>query len=113
MADVTCIADLKMVLGEGPIWVEREQALYWLDIKGRKIFRLDGRGKLEQWETPFRVGSLAPTRDCADDGRAGRHGQRVELRHPLGGVGIAEVEGDEECAVAAAGTLKHGKGRRR
>ena len=40
MAEVTCIADLHMVLGEGPVWVEREQALYWLDIKGRKIFRL-------------------------------------------------------------------------
>jgi len=60
MADVTCIADLKMVLGEGPIWVEREQALYWLDIKGRKIFRLGADGTQSEWATPFRVGCIAP-----------------------------------------------------
>jgi len=60
MADVTCIADLKMVLGEGPIWVEREQALYWLDIKGRKIFRLGADGTQSEWATPVRVGCIAP-----------------------------------------------------
>ena len=48
------------MLGEGPIWVAREAALYWLDIKGRKIFRLSDAGELSQWPTPFRVGSIAP-----------------------------------------------------
>jgi sugar lactone lactonase YvrE len=63
MADesqVQCVADVHAVLGEGPVWVERERALYWVDIKGRKIFRLDQRGTLSKWPTPFRVGSLAP-----------------------------------------------------
>jgi len=59
-SNLVCVADVHAVLGEGPVWVAREQALYWVDIKGRKIFRLGERGKLEQWETPFRVGSLAP-----------------------------------------------------
>ena len=59
-SDILCVADVHAVLGEGPVWVALEAALYWVDIKGRKIFRLDERGKLEQWETPFRVGSLAP-----------------------------------------------------
>ena len=59
-SDILCVADVHAVLGEGPVWVALETALYWVDIKGRKIFRLDERGKLEQWETPFRVGSLAP-----------------------------------------------------
>src|SRR5215210_8266514 len=59
-SDVICVADVHAVLGEGPVWVAREAALYWLDIKGRKIFRLSERGRVEQWETPFRVGSLAP-----------------------------------------------------
>ena len=62
-SNVQCVADVHAVLGEGPIWVEREAALYWVDIKGRKIFRLGARGKLEQWETPVRVGSLAPRAD--------------------------------------------------
>lgn len=35
-----CIADVAAVLGEGPIWVEREQALYWVDIVAGKLFRL-------------------------------------------------------------------------
>jgi D-xylonolactonase len=60
MTEATCIADLHMVLGEGPVWVEREQALYWLDIKGRKIFRLSENGERNDWPTPFRVGSIVP-----------------------------------------------------
>ena len=57
---VHCIADVHAVLGEGPVWVASEQALYWVDIKGRKIFRLSEDGELSQWPTPFRVGSIAP-----------------------------------------------------
>ena len=56
---VQCVADIHAVLGEGPIWVAREAALYWVDIKGRKIFRLRDR-ELTEWPTPLRVGSLAP-----------------------------------------------------
>jgi sugar lactone lactonase YvrE len=57
---VQCVADVRAVLGEGPVWVAAESALYWLDIKGRKIFRIDEAGQLREWATPFRVGSLAP-----------------------------------------------------
>lgn len=57
-----CVADVGAILGEGPIWVVREAALYWLDIKGRKIFRLDGNEALTEWPTPMRIGSLAPRR---------------------------------------------------
>ena len=41
MAEIECVANVHALLGEGPVWVAREAALYWLDIKGRKIFRLD------------------------------------------------------------------------
>jgi sugar lactone lactonase YvrE len=57
---VECVADVHAILGEGPVWVVRERALYWVDIKGNKIFRIEEDGKLSQWETPLRVGSLAP-----------------------------------------------------
>jgi sugar lactone lactonase YvrE len=57
----TLVADVRAVLGEGPVWVEREQALYWVDIKGYKVFRhTPGDGALKTWETPYRVCSLAP-----------------------------------------------------
>ena len=59
---VQCIADVKAVLGEGPIWVARDAALYWVDIKGCKIFRRDAAGSTRHWDTPFRVASLAPRR---------------------------------------------------
>jgi len=59
-SNISCVADVHAVLGEGPVWVAREAALYWVDIKGLKIFRLDEKGEVEQWRTPFRVGSIAP-----------------------------------------------------
>ena len=61
-SNVQCVADVHAVLGEGPVWVARETALYWVDIKGRKIFRLSEDGEFTQWPTPFRVGSIAPRR---------------------------------------------------
>lgn len=59
-AVVSCVADVGAVLGEGPVWDARDCALYWLDIKGLKIFRRDSAGILQQWATPFRICSLAP-----------------------------------------------------
>jgi D-xylonolactonase len=59
---VRCVADVHAVLGEGPVWVAREDALYWLDIKGRKIFRLGPGEQLTEWPTPHRIGSIAPRR---------------------------------------------------
>ena len=44
---VQCVADVHAVLGEGPVWVAREHALYWLDIKGLKIFRLSDDGQTD------------------------------------------------------------------
>jgi sugar lactone lactonase YvrE len=56
-----CVADVRAVLGEGPVWVAREQALYWADIKGWRIFRRAFEtGEVTSWEPPFRICSLAP-----------------------------------------------------
>ena len=60
---VQCVAGVGAVLGEGPVWVARDEALYWVDIKGSKIFRLGSNGEVSQWDTPFQVASLAPRRD--------------------------------------------------
>src|SRR5438105_14338329 len=45
------------LLGECPLWDEREQALWWVDIHGRAIKRYDG--KLAVFPTPEPVGSIA------------------------------------------------------
>ena len=56
-----CVADTKAVLGEGPVWSARGNALYWVDIKGRRIFRRAfDSGEIKAWDPPFRVCSLAP-----------------------------------------------------
>lgn len=58
--DVTCIADLKAVLGEGPVWVGREQALYWVDIPERRIFRWSEAEGVQAIEPPLHICSLMP-----------------------------------------------------
>jgi len=57
---IECIADVRANVGEGPIWVPREQALYWVDNKGRKVFRRDWSGMVRTFATPFEICCLAP-----------------------------------------------------
>jgi L-arabinonolactonase len=53
-------------LGEGIVWCERAQALYWTDIQGATLFRFHPeRGQLEQWAMRERLASFAL---CDDDG---------------------------------------------
>lgn len=58
--DATCISDCRALLGEGPVWVVSGQALYWVDIEGKAIFRRDAAGDVVRWDTPLRIGSLVP-----------------------------------------------------
>jgi sugar lactone lactonase YvrE len=57
---IRCIADVRANVGEGPVWVESEQALYWVDNKGNRVFRLRESGEVESFETPFQICCLAP-----------------------------------------------------
>ena len=59
LAEISCAADVQAVLGEGPVWVAQERALYWVDINGRKVFRLKD-GATQSWDTPMKVGSVWP-----------------------------------------------------
>lgn len=48
------------VIGEGPVWDVAEQALYWIDILGRQVFRHDPDAhETRQWALPDIVGSMA------------------------------------------------------
>ena len=50
-------------LGEGPVWVERDQALWFVDIKKQKIHRLDpASGDKSSWAAPEMIGFLLPAR---------------------------------------------------
>lgn len=41
MTDFECFWPLTMTLGESPFWGGRRQALFWVDIIGARIHRLD------------------------------------------------------------------------
>lgn len=48
------------VIGEGPVWDVAEQALYWIDILGKQVFRHDPQlRETRQWALPDIVGSMA------------------------------------------------------
>ncbi|MCL6682675.1 SMP-30/gluconolactonase/LRE family protein [Sphingomonas alba] len=57
--EISCVADVKAILGEGPVWVARDDALYWVDINGMKVFRLRD-GDTVSWDTPMKIGSIWP-----------------------------------------------------
>ena len=39
MIDLKCVWNEQAILGEGPLWVARENAVYWVDIVGKKVHR--------------------------------------------------------------------------
>lgn len=57
-------------LGESPFWHPDERRLYWVDIAGRALLRLDpASGAVDRWAMPTEPGCLAPARRAgAPDG---------------------------------------------
>ena len=65
MAELARVGDQTDILGESPLWNEREQALYWIDIRRPALRRLDhASGRIDTWSLPDLVGSIA----FCDDG---------------------------------------------
>lgn len=45
------------VLGEGPLWCAGENCIYWVDIRGKFLHRLNlGDGRQDVWPTPGMIG---------------------------------------------------------
>jgi len=55
-----CIADVKAVLGEGPVWDAREQAVYWVDIPQKRVFRWSEADGVRTHDAERHVCSLLP-----------------------------------------------------
>ena len=55
------VVDARNGVGESPVWLATEQALYWTDIPARRMHRLSvASGALEQWDLPEMAGCMAP-----------------------------------------------------
>jgi len=52
---------LEAELGEGPVWVEGDQALWFVDIKKQQVYRYDPASKDKRsWDAPEQVGFVLP-----------------------------------------------------
>lgn len=71
------VAAVEAVLGEGPVWVPADNALWWVDIKGPAIFRWR-EGALDRFVPPLRICSLAPARDGGFVGGTAQGFMRIE-----------------------------------
>src|SRR5687768_3155151 len=48
------------ILGEGPVWDDSSSQLYWIDIKGKTVFRYNpAGGALQSWQLQQMIGCLA------------------------------------------------------
>lgn len=57
---VRCVVDCANILGEVPLWDVQEQCLYWVDIEGKKLQRLEHvSGEVQTWNMPERIASFA------------------------------------------------------
>jgi sugar lactone lactonase YvrE len=60
-AEPRSVWSLGAELGEGPVWVQRDQALWFTDIKERKIHRFDpATADGKSWDAPELVGFALP-----------------------------------------------------
>jgi D-xylonolactonase len=69
-----CVWNAQAELGEGTVWSAREQALYWVDILGRRLHRLrPADGQQRSWRFDEEISAVAE--------RAQGDGLLVTLRH--------------------------------
>jgi sugar lactone lactonase YvrE len=58
---VGCVSDVGALLGESPVWDERDGRVYWVDIKGRKIFCYSPEdGSTRSIPTQAELSAIAP-----------------------------------------------------
>jgi len=59
------VCTLHAILGEGPVWIARDAALWFVDIKQKKLHRFEpDAAALTSWDAPAQIGWVLP----ADDG---------------------------------------------
>lgn len=81
------------MLGEGPTWSARDDALYWVDIKAPRVNRLSlADGTVRTWDMPEPIGWLVERRDAPGFIAGFKSGFARILLDPL----TIEIFGDPE-----------------
>lgn len=61
---VRSVCPVGATLGEGPVWIARDQALWFVDIKQRRLHRFDpATAGLDSWDAPAQPGWVLPAAD--------------------------------------------------
>ena len=64
MNDFTIIKEINSILGESPLWDEKTQKLYWVDIEAKKLFCWDYKSKITDfWSFKKRICAISLTND--------------------------------------------------
>lgn len=62
---IDCVVRTRSLVGEGPVWDDRAQVVWWVDIKAPKLHRYDpATGTDRSWDMPSRLGTV----QLRDDG---------------------------------------------
>jgi L-arabinonolactonase len=60
VTEVRSLANPRALVGEGPVWDDRRQALWWIDVKEPRLFRYDpATGANRAFAMPERIGCVA------------------------------------------------------
>ena len=60
MTEPSVLGDVRAELGESPVWSAGENAVYWIDIRGKLIHRTDpGSGGTRSWGLPSHPGMIS------------------------------------------------------
>jgi xylono-1,5-lactonase len=99
MSNVECLWDAKATLGEGARYDAATNQLWWVDILGQKIFRLDlASGDKKIWDTPETVGCTFPD---------GKGGALALFKHSL--VQLNVTDGSFETVLTFADEPAHNR----
>ena len=62
MTMVRCVTETRNLVGESPVWDAHNERLFWTDINGMAVYRLDMQsGRVDQWKFHSTVSALALT----------------------------------------------------
>jgi sugar lactone lactonase YvrE len=108
LVDITRVGNSSLTIrcgvGESPVWLDRHQAWFWVDIIGKTIWSSDATGShVQNWQTAEMIGCMSPKQSA---------GQRLEfiagMESGIFTLGLEEHGSVTATHLAAPAELKPG-----